>query len=70
MNLSQAANNLSQTLFAARRVLAPDGRDPLQFLVYRRDAICLTAGEPAWVDVDAFETATAQAFLSPSLECS
>jgi predicted ATPase/DNA-binding SARP family transcriptional activator len=68
MNPSQAANNLSQMLFAARRVLAPDGRDPLQFLVYRRDAICLTAGEPAWVDVEAFETATAQAFLSPSLD--
>jgi predicted ATPase/DNA-binding SARP family transcriptional activator len=67
-DLSQAANNLSQTLFAARRVLAPGGRDPLQFLVYRRDAICLTAAEPAWVDVEAFETAAAQALLSPSIE--
>jgi DNA-binding SARP family transcriptional activator len=67
-DLSQAANNLNQALFAARRVLAPGGRDPLQFLVYRRDAICLTAAEPAWVDVEVFEAAAAQAFLSPSLE--
>jgi hypothetical protein len=57
-----AANNLHRTLYAVRRALhPPDGRPSCLHLA--DDGLRLRAAGPTWVDVDAFEAATAAARL-------
>ena len=55
-----AANNLHQTLHAARRTLEPDAA-ARRYLILRDDLLFLCPVERPWVDVDAFEEAAAEA---------
>jgi predicted ATPase/DNA-binding SARP family transcriptional activator len=56
-----ASNNLHQALFAARRALVLTGADPGLYLVYENENLCLSSGNPVWVDVDQFEMAAIEA---------
>ena len=57
------ANNLHQTLRAARRALAPPPNDspPSAYLHFRDDVLTLQATGSLWLDVAAFEAAAAAA---------
>ena len=55
-----AANNLHQTLHAARRTLEPEARD-FRYLVLRDELLLLCPDGTLRVDVDAFEGAAAEA---------
>jgi predicted ATPase/DNA-binding SARP family transcriptional activator/DNA-binding CsgD family transcriptional regulator len=55
-----AANNLHQTLHAARRTLEPDAA-VFRYLVLRDELLFLCPHGELWVDVDAFEGAAAEA---------
>ncbi|HEV2742789.1 MAG TPA: hypothetical protein VGV91_06515, partial [Rubrobacter sp.] len=55
-----AANNLHQTLHAARRTLEPDARN-FRYLVLRDELLFLCPDGALRVDVDAFEEAAAAA---------
>src|ERR671916_415376 len=55
-----AANNLHQTLHAARRTLAPDARD-FRYLILRDELLSLSPDGALGVDGGAFEEAAAAA---------
>lgn len=59
-----AAHNLYQTLYALRRALQALGADPQACLVFEEGVLHLCPDMPVWIDVEAFETAAAQAVQS------
>ncbi len=56
-----ASNNLHQLIYAARRVLSPSGVDSMRLIGFKNDFLVLSPDSPSWIDVEAFETAAAQA---------
>jgi predicted ATPase/DNA-binding SARP family transcriptional activator/DNA-binding CsgD family transcriptional regulator len=56
-----ASNNLRQTLYAARRALAPDPSMGAGYLASKDESLVLCPEGWLWVDVDAFEEAAASA---------
>ena len=56
-----ASNNLRQTLHAARRTLASDPAEGSRYLASEDESLVLCPDGPLWVDVEAFEEATATA---------
>jgi predicted ATPase/DNA-binding SARP family transcriptional activator/DNA-binding CsgD family transcriptional regulator len=56
-----ASNNLSQTLHVARRALTSDPAESSRYLASEDESLVLCPGGELWVDVDAFEEATATA---------
>src|SRR5215211_2794476 len=56
-----AANNLRQTLYAARRIIDPDQGAASRYLALRAEQIVLCPEGNLWVDVDAFEEAALSA---------
>jgi predicted ATPase/DNA-binding SARP family transcriptional activator/DNA-binding CsgD family transcriptional regulator len=61
LNPGAAANNLHGTLHFARRVLEPTPTAAFRYLHLRDEWLALCPGESLWVDVEAFEDATAAA---------
>ncbi|MDQ3316504.1 MAG: tetratricopeptide repeat protein, partial [Actinomycetota bacterium] len=62
-----AANNLHQTLHAARRTIEPDAA-AFRYLILRDELLFLYPDGDLWVDVDAFEKAAAEARRSRERE--
>ena len=58
---SEAAHNLHQTLYMARRTLQPGARKPDRFLLLHEESIDLAPDGPLWIDLEAFESAAAVA---------
>ena len=56
-----ASNNLRQTLHAARRALTSDPAEGSRYLASEDESLVLCPGGELWVDVEAFEEATATA---------
>ncbi|HEX5914748.1 MAG TPA: hypothetical protein VFY54_16635, partial [Rubrobacter sp.] len=56
-----ASNNLRQTLLAARRALTSDLAEGSRYLASQDESLVLCPEGEIWVDVDAFEEATATA---------
>ena len=56
-----ASNNLRQVLYGARRVLGPASGSPERYLSLKDEQLVLCPEGQLWVDVDAFEDATATA---------
>jgi predicted ATPase/DNA-binding SARP family transcriptional activator len=54
---AEAAHNLHQTLYVARRTLQPVARKPEHFLLLREESIALAPEGNLWIDVEAFESA-------------
>ncbi len=59
-----AGHNLHQTIYIARRLLDPAGSRGTSYLHLRGEILTLSPDEPPWIDVEAFETAVAQARAS------
>jgi len=58
---SEAAHNLHQTLYMARRTLQPGARKPDRFLLLHEESIDLAPDGGLWIDIEAFESAAALA---------
>ena len=58
-----AANNLHQALYIARKTLEPESAT-YGYLPMRGEHLALCSGDPAWVDVNAFELAAKEALGS------
>jgi DNA-binding SARP family transcriptional activator len=56
-----ASNNLRQVLYSARQALEPDSPAGSRYLASQDESLVLCPGGELWVDVDAFEEATATA---------
>src|ERR1051325_9004418 len=57
----QAAHNLHQSLYVARRTLGEAGRRTTHYLTLNDEIISLAPPERLWVDVDVFEEAAQKA---------
>jgi DNA-binding SARP family transcriptional activator len=55
------SNNLRQALYAARKILARDREMSAHYLASEEESLVLCPGGQLWVDVEAFEEATATA---------
>ncbi len=62
-----AAHNLHQTLYVARRTLEPKGKRD-HYLQLQDEVVVLSPHAPLWVDVDAFEAAAEQARRQKTIE--
>jgi len=54
---AEAAHNLHQTLYMARRTLQPGARKPDRFLLLHEESIDLAPDGGFWIDIEAFESA-------------
>jgi DNA-binding SARP family transcriptional activator len=61
LGLGAASNNLRQTVHAARRALTSDPAESSRYLASEDESLMLCPGDELWVDVEAFEEATATA---------
>lgn len=67
LDVEAAANNLHQVLYIVRRILDPTSDHAKHYLQLRNEILSLCPEQSLWVDVDAFETAAAEAHRSQLL---